>query len=273
VSDDVRRVTVPGHTVQVSVRRGTEPGRPPLVLCNGIGARLELLQPFVDQVDPRIEVIRFDVPGVGGSPAARVPYTFAGLAWLLGKVLSRLGYDAFDVLGISWGGGLAQQVAFQYPRRCRRVVLVSTGTGSLMVPAHPRVLAKMITPRRYVEPEYAMSIAAELYGGRLRDEPALVRELLHDRAMVSRRGYVMQLLAGAGWTSLPALPLIRQPVLILAGSDDPIVPLVNARIMHRLLPHSLLHVYDDGHLGLVTLADQLGPLVADFLSVVDVQPA
>jgi hypothetical protein len=80
----------------------------------------------------------------------------------------------------------------------------------------------MITPRRYVEPEYAMSIAAELYGGRLRDEPAMVRELLHGRGKVSRRGYVMQLLAGTGWTSLPALPLIRQPVLILAGSDDPI---------------------------------------------------
>jgi len=210
------------EAVQVSVRRGTEPGRPPLVLCNGIGARLELLQPFVDHVDPRVEVIRFDVPGVGGSPPARVPYTFAGMAWLLGKVLTRLGHDTFDVLGISWGGGLAQQVAFQYPRRCRSAVLVSTATGSLMVPAHPRVLAKMITPRRYVEPEYAMSIAAELYGGRLRDEPAMVRELLHGRGKVSRRGYVMQLLAGTGWTSLPALPLIRQPVLILAGSDDPI---------------------------------------------------
>jgi pimeloyl-ACP methyl ester carboxylesterase len=79
------------------------------------------------------------------------------------------------------------------------------------------------------------------------------------------RGYAMQLLAGAGWTSLPALPLIRQPVLILAGSDDPIIPLVNARIMRRLLPHSVLHVYDDGHLGLVTTADELGPLVSDFV--------
>jgi len=111
MSDDVSRVTVLGQTVRVSVRRGTEPGRPPLVLCNGIGARLELLQPFVDHVDPRVEVVRFDVPGVGGSPPARVPYTFAGMAWLLAKVLTRLGYDTFDVLGISWGGGLAQHFA------------------------------------------------------------------------------------------------------------------------------------------------------------------
>lgn len=265
MTENVHRVTVLGQSVRVSVRPGTEPGRPPLVLCNGIGARLELLQPFVDQLDPRIEVFRFDVPGVGESPLSPVPYTFAGLAWLLGGVLSRLGYGTFDVLGISWGGGLAQQVAFQHPHRCRRAVLVSTATGSLMVPANPWVLRKMITPRRYRDPDYATSVAAELYGGRLRDDPALARLVLHDRAGVSRRGYLMQLLAGPGWTSLPALPFIRQQVLILAGSDDPIIPLVNARIMHRLLPHSVLHVYDDGHLGLVTKAEELAPLVSDFV--------
>lgn len=265
MTENVHRVTVLGQSVRVSVRPGTEPGRPPLVLCNGVGARLELLQPFVDQLDPRVEVVRFDVPGVGESSPSPVPYTFASLACLVGKVVSRLGYNTFDVLGISWGGGLAQQMAFQYPRRCRRAVLVSTATGSLMVPANPRVLGKMVTPRRYRDPDYATSVAAELYGGRLRDEPALARQLLHDQAGVSRRGYLMQLLAGAGWTSLPALPFIRQPILILAGSDDPIIPLVNARIMHRLLPHSVLHVYDDGHLGLVTKAEELAQFVSDFV--------
>jgi hypothetical protein len=55
-----------------------------------------------------------------------------------------------------------------------------------------------------------------------------------------------------GWTSLAALPFIRQPTLILAGADDPIIPLVNARIMPRLLPDATLHVYDDGHLALIT---------------------
>ena len=81
-----------------------------------------------------------------------------------------------------------------------------------------------------------------------------------------RRGYLLQLLAGAGWTSLPFLPAIRQPALVLAGNDDPLIPLVNARVMQRLLPHARLHVYDDGHLGLLTMADVLAPLVADFLS-------
>ena len=260
------RVRVLGHDVRVAVRPGTAPG-PPLVLCNGLGASLDLLQPFVDEVDPRIAVVRFDVPGVGGSSAPKAPYNFALLACFVGRLLDELGYDRFDALGISWGGGLAQQLAFQHPRRCRRLVLVSTATGSLMVPANPLVLAKMVTPRRYRDPDYAKSIAARLYGGRLRDEPELARTLLYEQERLgSRTGYFLQLLAGVGWTSLPGLPFIRQPTLVLAGNDDPIIPPVNARIMRALLPNAALHVYDDGHLGLLTSADELGPLVSRFLT-------
>jgi poly(3-hydroxyalkanoate) depolymerase len=237
------------------------------VLCNGIGASLDLLQPFVDEVDPRIEVVRFDVPGVGGSPAPKVPYNFAALAWLVAALVDRLGYDRFDALGISWGGGLAQQLAFQYPRRCRRLVLVSTGTGMFMVPARPSVLSKMLTPRRYRDPAYAKTIAPMLYGGRMRERPAEVRHVTYEQERLGpSTGYFLQLLAGIGWTSLPALPLIRQPTLLLAGNDDPLIPLVNARIMRALLPHATLHVYDDGHLGLLTAADELGPLVSRFLA-------
>jgi poly(3-hydroxyalkanoate) depolymerase len=260
------RVRTLGHDVRVAVRPGTAPG-PPLVLCNGIGASLDLLQPFVDEVDPRIEVVRFDVPGVGGSPAPRVPYNFALLACFVGRLLDELGYDQFDTLGISWGGGLAQQLAFQHPRRCRRLVLVSTATGSLMVPANPLVLAKMVTPRRYRDPDYASSIAARLYGGRMRRRPDEVRHVVYEQERLGPSvGYFLQLLAGVGWTSLPALPLIRQSTLILAGDDDPIIPLVNARIMRALLPNASLHVFHDGHLGLLTSADELGPLVSRFLS-------
>ena len=146
-------------------------------------------------------------------------------------------------------------------------MLVSTGTGMLMVPAHPRVLTKMITPRRYRDPAYAKAIASQLYGGQMRRLPDEVRHLLYEQERLGpRTGYYLQLLAGIGWTSLPALPLIRQPTMVLAGNDDPLIPLVNARIMHALLPHATLHVYDDGHLGLVTSADELGPLVSRFLT-------
>ncbi|WP_110207902.1 poly(3-hydroxyalkanoate) depolymerase [Nocardioides daejeonensis] len=264
---ELRQLTVLGHQVRAAVRSGTG-DRPPLLLCNGIGASLDLLQPFVDELDPAITVVRFDVPGVGGSPNPRLPYNFALLAHGVGVMMTQLGFSTYDVLGISWGGGLAQQLAFQQPCRVRRVVLVSTATGSLMVPASPRVLRKMVTPRRYRDADYAIDVAAELYGGRMRERPDDVRRLMHDGSRVgSRRGYLLQLLAGAGWSSLPALPFIRQETLILAGDDDPIIPLVNAKIMSRLMPRARLHVYGDGHLGLITSADELAPLIADFLDV------
>ncbi len=262
-----RTVPVGGRRLRVAVRPGTEPGRPPLLLCNGIGASLELLEPFVDALDPAIEVIRFDPPGVGGSPVPPLPYPFPLLARLVGRLLDALGYDRFDVLGISWGGGLAQQLAFQNPRRCRRVVLVATATGWLMVPARPGVLLRMATPRRYRDAGYTRGVAGDLYGGRMRSRPDLAGDLItHLARPASGRGYLYQLAAGAGWTSLPFVPLIRQPTLILAGADDPIIPLANARVMARLLPAARLHVYPDGHLGLLTMRDELAPLVAEFVA-------
>jgi pimeloyl-ACP methyl ester carboxylesterase len=124
----------------------------------------------------------------------------------------------------------------------------------------------MLGPRRYRDPQYAKSIAAEIYGGSLRQRPELAKVLLDSHSPLgSRRGYLLQLLAASGWTSLPFLPLIRQRTLIVAGTDDPIIPLVNARIMARLLPNAELHTYDDGHLGLVVKADELAPRIAQFL--------
>jgi len=265
--DVVRTVTAAGRTLRVSVRQGTDPGAPALLLMNGIGASLEVLQPFVDALDGRRSVIRFDVPGVGGSPRPVVPYVLATFSPVIAGVLDRLGFeDPVDVLGLSWGGGLAQHFAVQHRRRCRKLVLVGTGTGTLMVPAHPRVLAKMLTPRRHRDPEYARSIAGEIYGGTMRTDPDRAARVLHASSRLGpRRGYYFQLAATTGWSSLPFLRLIRQPTLIVAGDDDPIVPVVNARIMARLIPEAQLHVYGGGHIALITEAAELAPVIEGFL--------
>jgi poly(3-hydroxyalkanoate) depolymerase len=270
---DIRTIAAGGQLLRVSVRqaRPARPGDPdrsaPLLLINGIGASLELLEPFVSALDPAIEVVRFDVPGVGGSPPPRGPYRFTGLCRLIAALLTELGYERADVLGISWGGGVAQHFAAFQRSRCRRLVLVSTGTGALMVPARPAVLARMLTPRRYTDRSYLEHIAGELYGGSARDDPASVAAAMNAHNRVGpARGYLYQLAAGMGWTSLPFLPLLRQPTLIVSGADDPIIPLANARIMHRLIPDSRLHVFSGGHLGLVTEAAQLAPIISEFLA-------
>jgi poly(3-hydroxyalkanoate) depolymerase len=261
----LRMLTIRGRLLRVAVREG-DPDWPPLLLCNGIGVSLELLQPFVDVLDPRRGVIRFDMPGIGGSPAPVIPYHVTTLAPLLGSLLDQLGHERADVLGISWGGGLAQQFALSRPDRVRRLVLVATGPGTLMVPGRPQVLRHLLTPQRHLDREYAARVAGELYGGSVRHNPAMAVELLHATTRLGpARGYYYQLISGTGWTSLPLLPKLRRPTLIMAGDDDPIIPLVNARIMHRLIPRSQLHIYHGGHLELAADAERLAPAVEAFL--------
>ncbi|MDR7252390.1 poly(3-hydroxyalkanoate) depolymerase [Nocardioides sp. BE266] len=260
-----RDLQVWGHRIRVSVRAGTGSG-PPLLMCCGIGAGLDVLDPLVAELDPTLTVIRFDVPGVGDSPAPLLPYAFPQLATLVLRLVRRLGHDRVDVLGFSWGGALAQQLAFQAPRRVRRVVLLSTGTGALMVPGHPSALSRMLSPRRFRDPEYAASVSALLYGGTARTRADDVLELFRGSHLGgSRRGYVYQLLAGSVWTSLPFLPLVRQPVLVMTGDDDPIIPEVNGHVIARLLPRGRLHVFRGGHVEGVLRPEVLGPLVSDFL--------
>ena len=108
---DERLIWVCGQEIRVSIRWGTGI---PLVLCNGIGASLEVLDPFVEHA-PESTVVRFDVPGTGGSPNSPFPYRFPYLASVLGRMLEKSGVvgdtsgqSQVDVLGLSWGGGLAQ---------------------------------------------------------------------------------------------------------------------------------------------------------------------
>jgi poly(3-hydroxyalkanoate) depolymerase len=255
---------VGGQTLRVGIRRGDQKLRP-LLVFNGIGANIELLEPFLDAyVGP--EAIVFDVPGVGGSPTPRLPYRPSTLARLSARLLDQLGHQQVDVLGVSWGGTLAQQFAFQQAKRCRRLVLAATSPGHLMVPGKPSVLLKMATPRRYKDPKYLKKIAGDLYGGALRNAPDLLGGHLRHIKWSSDYGYYLQLFASFGWSSLPWLPFLSQPTLVMAGSDDPIVPVVNGRILAKLIPDARLVTIDDGHLFLLTSAKTSAEAIGEFLN-------
>ena len=258
-------IAVDGQTLRVAIRPGTGIGTP-LVLMNGIGVSLELFHPLLEALHPALEIIRFDVPGVGGSPLPAVPYSFPSLATLVAHMLDHLGYRAVDVLGVSWGGALAQQFALQYPSRCRRLILANTATGMTMIPGRPDVLVHMVTPWRYMEPAYMEQIAPQLYGGDLRELPGFTHELARVMHADDPVGYYYQMLATVGWTSLPWLIFLQQPTLLLAGDDDRLVPMANARIMEKLIPRAKLYTFHGGHLGLLTHAKELGQVIERFVA-------
>jgi poly(3-hydroxyalkanoate) depolymerase len=260
---EVRTIEVGTQLLRVATRRGPK-GRPPLLLFNGIGASLELAKPFMRALK-RTEAIIFDVPGVGGSPKPSGPYRPSTIARLAERLITQLGRRRVDVAGVSWGGGMAQQFAHQHYAMCRKLVLAATSPGAIMVPGSPGVLWKMATPRRYLDREFMRRVAPEIYGGGFRQRPELVDELASAMSGASQIGYAYQILAMAGWTSLPWLWTLKQPTLILAGRDDPIVPLANGRLMARMIPNSRLEILDDGHLFMVTRPVETAAIVEKFL--------
>jgi len=262
--EQVSLIEVGRTRLRVAVRPGSG-DYPPLLLISGIGVNFEVFNPFVAALDPDREIIRFDVPGVGGSPPSYLPLNFACLARLTARMLDQLGYKQVDVLGISWGGALAQQFALQYSARCRRLILVATSTGALMFPAHLTVLTKMLNPARYFRADYMRAIAPTIYGGRIRREPELIGKIFEQVHPPASLGYYGQMLGAAGWTSIHWLFWLRQPTLIIAGDDDPLIPLLNARLMAALIPNSTLQIVNDGHLFILTDAPKAAQMTQDFL--------
>jgi pimeloyl-ACP methyl ester carboxylesterase len=123
----------------------------------------------------------------------------------------------------------------------------------------------MATPRRYKDPDHMSRIAGDIYGGALRRSPELVHKHLRHVQWSSDYGYYLQLLAAFGWSSLPWLRLLPQPTLVMAGTDDPIVPVANGRILAALIPDAQLVTVEDGHLFLVTSATEAADMVMKFL--------
>jgi poly(3-hydroxyoctanoate) depolymerase len=263
---DLRHVDVDGVRLRVAVRGA---GRP-LLLLMGIGGNIEMWEPFEDALDPQaVQTITVDAPGTGGSSGYGLPRRMPGLAHTMDELVGVLGYDRLDVLGVSFGGALAQQLAHQSPARVRRLVLAATGPGLGGVPGSPRVLRHLATPRRYRQPDYFRRIAGDLYGGEARRDPdaMLHGSLARFAHAPSAGGYLSQLFAIVGWTSLPWLHRLPQPTLVIAGADDPIVPPANGRILARLIPDARLHIVPGGgHLFLLERPAEIAEVVTRFLA-------
>lgn len=259
-----RFVTVANKRVRIAATKPAGAHPVPLLVFNGIGAGMEILEPFMRRMTG-FRVVTFDLPGVGASEPSSVFRRFSGFAEFAIDVLDELGIESVFAMGISWGGGLAQQFAHQFPNRCERLVLASTSTGHLMVPPSPRVMLRMSTPLRYLSAGYFKRIAGQIYGGDFRTDAVLAERYSRRMAPPSLRGYLSQLFAIAGWTSLCWAHRINQPTLVMAGEDDPIVPLINARILRRLIPNAELEVFDCGHLFLLTRLEHSVATLEHFL--------
>jgi poly(3-hydroxyalkanoate) depolymerase len=244
--------------LRTAIWSGTDKGlgkRTPLLFFNGIGANLEIAQLFADSFTGR-DIITFDMPGVGGSPDPAFPYRPWWIAKAARQILQDNGYDMVDVMGVSWGGGPAQQFAWQCKDMTNRLILAATSTGSTMVPGSPKALSKMMSPRRYMDKDFLAKNFETLYG----DAVGAVDDFAINMVPPSLKGYMFQLGAMAGWSSLPFIRRIKAKSLVLAGDNDHIV-----RFLNYLLPKSKLHVFEGaGHLFMLTQREQMLHVLRDF---------
>lgn len=261
-----RFIRIRGREVRV-VTRGDGQG-PPLLLLTGIGAHIEMWEPFAALAGAR-QLIGIDVPGTGASERPLLPMWMTGFAALVGEVLDVLGVTRVDVLGYSWGGALAQQLAYDEPDRVRRLILCATTPGWGALPPRPLAAALLLSPARYLHPRLLRLTLPHIAGGRTRRDPAALDEQ-QDARLAHKPdplGYALQLCAVWGWSSLPWLHRLRQPTLVIAGDDDPTIPLVNGRMLARLIPDARLLVLGGaGHLFLIDEPESVAGDIADFLA-------
>jgi len=268
--DDERYLEARGHRLRVSVE-GTGP---PLLLINGLAANIELWRPLRDLLPAR-QTIAFDPPGIGGSPASPDQLWLTDLADIVDGLLSQVAYDGVDVLGYSFGGALAQQLARQHPQRVRRLVLAATipGLGAIQ---NPLVLMRLVQLAMQ-PPGPAQTVAvARAMGGRVSQDVRIRAEIerMHRSQPLNRAGVIRQLLAMTGWSSIPWLHTIRAPTLVLVAGADPIVPQVNGRILMSRLPARTGHLVPDaGHLFLIDQAEDVAGVIERFLESADFLPA
>jgi len=260
ITEETRQVD--GHTLRVLTTHVDQ--APFLLIFNGIGASADLLRPLLRSL--KVSVITFDLPGVGSSPAQFWPRRMHQYASLARHLLDDMKVEQCHVMGISWGGGLAQEFARRYPKSTNRLILAATSTGHLMMPPSIAVMFRMATPLRYLSTSYFNRIAGDIYGGDFRNNRA--RSKRHQKYMSppSIWGYLSQLYAMSGWTSLFWLHKINVPTLVMAGDDDPIIPMANARLLANRLPDAQLEIFDCGHLFILTRLDAVISRMHRFLN-------
>jgi len=252
-----------GHRIHVSDTGDGEP----LLLVSGLGCDADMWAPFVQESAGR-RIIRFDAPGTGRSSSPLFPVSIAALAELAATVLDLYDVTSADVVGFSYGGAVAQQLAYDHPDRIRRLVLAATTCGLGSVPGSLQAMAAFANTLRFHSPAYFDRLAPTLYGGVTSRANGRANEMVKGTTSApSSYGYAMQLLGAAGWTSLPFLERIRHETLVINGDDDPLVPVANAQMLAQRIPRARLEIVEQaGHLFLLDDAANLAPRIGRFVN-------
>jgi pimeloyl-ACP methyl ester carboxylesterase len=265
-----RRVRAGG--IEINVRESGGEGRP-ILLLTGIGCNVEHFAPFQDSFGGR-RTIALDAPGTGWSDAPFRPMTIGNYADVAADVLQTLGHESVDVVGYSFGGTVAQQLARDHPSLVRRLVLVATTCGWGGIPGDALAVGAVTTPLRFYS-RRVHDLTQRLMGqGHTSEDPSIIEQQRQARAAAppSLHGYWIQGVAFSTWSSWPWLPSLDHETLVMVGERDRLIPPVNGEILAARLAHARLVVVPrEGHHFLGDPAIQQVKDIPEFLSIADVE--
>lgn len=255
---------------------------PAVLLIHGIGDSSDTWRDLIPHLARNYTVVAPDLLGHGRSDKPRADYSVAGYANAMRDLLSVLGIERATVVGHSLGGGVAMQFAYQYPERCERLVLVSS--GGVCQEVHPLLRLGSTPAATWVLPLLSLRVARLGGVGVLRllawldtdvgrdvDEWVRVFDALPDAT--ARRAFVRTLravvdLRGQVITMLDRCYLTRgMPTLLVWGARDGVIPFHHARVAHAAMPGSRLEVFRQaGHFPHHTDQRRFLSLLEDFIA-------
>lgn len=216
-------------------------------------------------------VILFDPRGISASTiTGESPVTIQAIADDAAALLDALGIDEANVLGISFGGFVAQEFALQHPHRLKKLVLACTSFGgpNHVLPSMD-VLAAFSSTRGLNSPERIRQyMKAGFAPDFVERYPAEVERLcvLREQNPVPESVYLQQLGSATIFNSESAVGKITAETLVVSGDSDTVVPMTNSINLAESIPNSRLEIIQGaGHIVFVEQADKFNSIVAEFL--------
>jgi pimeloyl-ACP methyl ester carboxylesterase len=247
-------------------RRGTGPG---LLFLNGSGGTLATSGPLLDLFTNRFDVVAHDQRGLGRSAVPPGPYSMSEYAADAAAVLDAVGWPTARVVGISFGGMVAQELAVTHPERVERLALICTSPGGAS-PSYPlHELTNLDEAERAARRTHLLDtrFTPEWLAAHPRDQQ-LVAMMANRSGAPSEgeaaRGEQEQLLARARHDVMDRLSAISCPTLVASGRYDGIAPVANGEAIATRVPNAELRVYEGGHAFFVQDRTAL-PEILDFL--------
>jgi pimeloyl-ACP methyl ester carboxylesterase len=184
--------------------------------------------------------VAFDAPGTGESSTPLRPLTMRELGRMTSGLLDALDLHEVDVLGYSFGGAIAQEIARADHGRVAHLVLAATTCGWGTLPGDPLALVAMLSPVRYYFGPATSAYTAVVGNGKPSEFATADAARLHHPP--DPLGYCWQVLAAVSWSSLPWLRELHVPTLVLAAERDRLVHRSTARLLAGRIPGARLEV-------------------------------